>query len=850
MPLRYVASNHLARAVQCALLAGGVIGFAYPALAGTLATNGSSEIEKAPPSLAVRPAHAAAAQAADQKREPSKQQQKKQAQTNTQNTTSLSSVVVTAQSRKQQLEDVPIAIQVVNADNIRQHEATDISKMDIFVPGLKVSARQPTQPTFQLRGIGGSGFGVGTDSAVGVYVDGVYAGSTGGTLLAFDDVKRVEVLKGPQGTLFGRNSAAGAISIITNKPSDKVEARARLRVGNYGERWGNALLNLPAGKNMAFRLNLVDNQSDGWVTDADTGRHYGSNDDWGARLGWRWDVSDNTQVLVDYTHERLNQPPRPAFGIVPLTDDTHQRAPFPPDPSTYLNPLHVPLRNDTPDGKETRRFDGISMHIDHYMDWATLTSISAYRHFTSANPGDFDGTNHIVTHLDDINEENNSIWSQEFRLQGTSSLADWLVGASGFKENAHQNSGIRVYTDTIDTLLLNTGVPTGTPDGTLYHYFNSLLIAFGLPQRILGDTWSEHIHNDGRYSSYAVYGDVIWHLTDRINLTTGARFTRDKKDFMWFTPERRAPQLDQTIEELADVLALVGVSPATFEQNIEFTQNVGEKVRTRHSWTDFSPRVVLDDHFTDHVMGYVSVAKGYKAGGYNSLEVGARFAPEKVWNYEAGIKTVFPDQNLVFNASVYHYRYSNLQSLQLVTATSSGIPHYLTSTSNEKANGAELALQWQPFDGLTINANGAYINSKYGHKVTAQGTDISGEPTGVPKFSYAVGVQYAWNTGIGKWAFHIEQGYRGKRRCNQNSILQGTCQVSPNFKVGEAQSRTDVRFAWTSPGGHFGLALYGNNVFDHRYVEGIGNVSTSILGTPYGEINPPRMYGLEFQAKY
>ncbi len=123
----------------------------------------------------------------------------------------LGAITVTAQSRAQEMQDVPIALQIVTAKQVDTLAATDISKMDIFVPGLVVSAGQPTQPSYALRGIGGSGFGIGTEPAVGVYVDGVYAARSGGALLAFNDIKRIEVLKGPQGTLFGRNSAAGAI---------------------------------------------------------------------------------------------------------------------------------------------------------------------------------------------------------------------------------------------------------------------------------------------------------------------------------------------------------------------------------------------------------------------------------------------------------------------------------------------------------------------------------------------------------------------------------------------------------------------------------------------------------------
>jgi iron complex outermembrane receptor protein len=193
-------------------------------------------------------------------------------------TTQLGNVVVTAQSRSQEVQAVHIPLQIVTGKQIQTLAATDISKMDIFVPGLVVSADQPTQPSYALRGIGGSGFGAGTESAVGVYVDGVYAARSGGALMAFNDIARIEVLKGPQGTLFGRNSAGGAISIVTNEPSDKFEAKSTLRFGSYGQRYGDALVNIPLNKDMALRVSALDNQSDGWVKDAATGKHYGGND--------------------------------------------------------------------------------------------------------------------------------------------------------------------------------------------------------------------------------------------------------------------------------------------------------------------------------------------------------------------------------------------------------------------------------------------------------------------------------------------------------------------------------------------------------------------------------------------
>jgi len=281
-----------------------------------------------------------------------------------------------------------------------------------------------------------------------------------------------------------------------------------------------------------------------------------------------------------------------------------------------------------------------------------------------------------------------------------------------------------------------------------------------------------------------------------------------------------------------------------------FTDAVGELVRRDNRWTDFSPRVVLDAHFTPGLMGYVSVTKGYKAGGYNSVQVASRFAPEKVWNYEAGVKGVFPDARLIVNAALYHYRYSNLQDLTLVpNATGSGVPGYVVSASDQKADGADLSIQWQPAAGLDLHAAGSWIDATYGHKTGVAGDDLSGQPTGVPRITWTAGLQYAWRLGAGRMAFNLDHAYRGRQRCNVDSVYEGYCSPSPNFTVLGAQNRTDARLGWTAPAGHWGVALYANNVFDHRYVMFVNNVSAGVLGTPNAFINAPRLYGVEFHAK-
>lgn len=761
----------------------------------------------------------------------------------------LGNITVTAQSRSQEVQSVPIPVQIVTAKDIEKLAATDLSKMDIFVPGLSIGADQPTQPTYELRGIATSNFGIGTESAVGVYINGVYAARSGGSLLAFNDIARIEVLKGPQGTLFGRNAAAGAISIVTNEPTNKFEGSARVRIGNDGRRYADALVNIPLNNDMALRLSVLDNQSDGWVKDAATGKHYGKDDDWGTRAVYRWNITNDTRVLLSWDHEQLKQPPEPAFGLIPMSNDTNERPPFPADSATYLNPLHAPLYNDTVGGLEKRRFDGVTLSVDHSFNWASFTSTTAWRGFDTFNKGDYDGTNHIVTYLDTANIEHNNSWYQEFKLQGNTDLMDWVAGVSYYQEQARQTSQTNIFTDSLDTLVQNV-YGLGTPLTNISQTY---------PQyNLLGDPWQEGISNDGNFKAYAAFGDVIWHLTEKFDLTTGLRYTRDEKDFSWYNMPRSAPQFDATIAAMKQAgvyqtLPFIDqIVLAAAASNVIFPTTVGVKVTDSNTWNNLSPRVVGSYKFTPDVMGYVSVTKGYKAGGYNSVQVGSKFAPEKVINYEAGIKTLFPEHNLLLNASTYYYRYDNKQSLSLdPNYSGSGVPIYIVNSTDQEAKGLELEAQWAPIDSLRLGLMGAYIDSTYRKGVAPDGIVLTGQPTGTPKFSGSATLAYTWHQVFnGDLEFDVSQGYRGKSRCNTDSAFQGECVISPNFQVGTSQQRTDARLDWHTPDDRWGVALYGTNVFNKRYVTGVNNITATVFGTPFASITPPRVWGLELRAKF
>ena len=781
-----------------------------------------------------------------------------------QDATNLDTIVVTAQSRQQELQDVPIALQVVDQQLLDDVAADNLGDIDAFVPGLVVDAAQPTQPSFRLRGVETSDFGIGTDPAVGVFVDGVYGGRGGGVLLPFVDVERIEVLKGPQGTLFGRNTAAGAISLVTRRPQNETEARLRLRLGNYGKQYADAMWNLPTGDNSALRFNALFNHSDGWFQDGATGKDLGGENVWATRAAWQVGLGENTTALVSWDHESLDQNGRVTTGIVPLPAYP-QRPPVPVDPDDYLDPRDIPTYSDATNA-EWRTFDGVTLIVDHALTWGHLTSTTSWRQYDALNQTEEDGTNRADLYIDSVNTESNETFYQEFKFAGSNARLDWVAGASFFKEDADQTSEVNTNTAAVDNIVRNLGVAyeLGVPDGSLFNFTSMLAQMNGIPISLVGDRWNERFTNTLSTTAYAAFGDVIWRATDKLNLTFGLRYTRDEKDFTWLNTPRNAPELEAKLDLLEslgffDALAQMGI-PITRELltfDMAFIDppamvNKGVLVRDKRSWSDFSPRFVVDYHFNDKAMVFGSLAKGYKAGGFNALQIGPAFENEDVWNAEVGIKQSFG--RFSYNASLFHYRYDNRQSIRLIDPDPNNpvdIPRFVFDTGDLEATGIDFDMRWKVTDAFTLDAQAEWIDSKYKDYVTPEGVDLDGEPTGEPRFTASVGAAYKMSLDdSGDLRLSARHAYRGRTRCNAGSDLQGDCGVNALLDIGEPRERTDVRVGWTSPQGTWSWAVYGNNIFDNQYVKGLNTYGRGPLGVVGATISEPRTYGMEVAVKF
>ena len=769
----------------------------------------------------------------------------------------LETVVVTAQSRVQSENDVPIAMQVLGAEQITGLGANNLSDVNGYLPGLHVEGSQATQPIFYLRGIGSGDFGVGTDSPVGVYVDGIYTGKTGGSLMDFNDVSRVEVLKGPQGTLFGRNSAAGAISIVTNEPEQSNDAEATVRYGSHDEVVAHGMVNVSLSDTTALRLSAVRNHSDGWITNSTTGQQMGADSEWGTRLAYKWSPSGDTKLMLTWEHEQLDQPAAAAFGLVRVAPGTLPT--IPATGSELINPLDESLENQAA-SRETRHFDGASIRFETGLVGMTFTSNTAYRQFHSFNTEDNTGTANPVTFLGSSNAESNSSFQQEFKLAAQNPLLDWVAGASFYRVNADQTSAVNTNTDSIDTLFLNNpGAPLfGAP------LFGTIGAALGAPGLGLGNPWTEKMINSSITTSYSIYGDVIWHLTPSTNLTTGLRETYDKKTMSWYAPAYTADSLDNqfiaavgapfgvTAGALLGTLSGANVPPLT---NIIFSNaaaTASSQVSADHHWTNLTPRVVLDQKLGEHTMVYASVARGYNAGGYDSQSPLSRFDAEYMTNIEIGIKAALPDAHAYVEGSVFRYKFTNLQNITLVSA--GVLPVYDISTSDQSAYGVDLSGNIEVVKHVSLFGATEFIRQRYDaysyvDPLTGQSVSLDGQPVGTPEFVATGGVRLNWLTFGGETEFLAQTSYTGPTRCNTQIIEDYGC--SHIADTGVAQTRVDLRLGWQSPGGHYGVAVLVNNALDKQYLTLApnGGLGAFTLGTPYATASMPRFIGVELQAR-
>ncbi len=755
-------------------------------------------------------------------------------------------IVVTAQKRVQRIQDVPLAISAVNDVQINDTGSEDVNDVLRFVAGVEGNNIQATQPNYTIRGITTDDFGVGSDPAVAVYVDGVYVGRGAASHFNFNDIDRIEVLRGPQGTLFGRNAAAGAIHIITKKPHEGTEGKTRVTLGTHNKVRFETIYNTKLKEDLYFKGSLVSNHRDGWLKNLNGGSDLYEQSSYGVNLQFLTNVSNDTEAVFRFDYDNLDQDARQASSL--------NAAIGPADP-------FGPYATDF-DSNERRELLGGSLTVTSQFEGMEFTSISSYRQYSSHNFQEEDGTAQPRWYFDSDNDEDQDQISQEFRLTSTGDgPLQWTTGFNYFKEDVSQASVVNVTTNTLDTFFLTSaGLSAGqilqTPLGTgwggflqqnLPNELAALSAGLGMPvNQVVGAIvganlnrpWTEITDVNSITESFAIYGDMTYSVNDHFDITLGGRFTYDDKDFTLFTKYQN--NIVMPFTGVADVpFGLV-----FFDQFFN-PSNPDLGVKQKGDWSDFSPRAVFSFKPNNDHMFYVSGSKGFKSGGFNSLGFDPGFDPEEVMSYEMGYKGSFADGRFTTSLAAFKYETDNLQIFRL-SGPAGAIPTYNIRNADAEGEGIEFEFRWRVTDNWNIAGNYSHLETEYTRYSFFPGetnaNDLTGQPlSGMPEDKYNIFTDYYVPMEDGsEFRFYMDYHKVSERPFNSG--------LDPS-RIIDGYDISNAKVSWLNSDGDFEIGLYAHNLFDEEYLYFIGGQAEAI-GSPVSQRGEPRMFGVNFTWSY
>ncbi len=617
----------------------------------------------------------------------------------------LGSIVVTAQRREESINDVPMSIQAFGEDTLDALRVDSVDDLQTVVPSFSVSQSYQGVPTYTLRGIGFNTINLSATSTVGTYVDEVaypFPFMNSGPVF---DVERIEVLKGPQGTLFGRNTTAGLINMVTNKPSDEFEAQVSADVGNY-DTWNlEGMLNLPLSDKAQARFAIrSENSDEGWQESITRGEDRGTKDKLGFRAALALQPTENLDIDVSYNGWRNTSDTTggQAIGLTPNTDPTFT-VPGTSGPSTtslfnavdpvtglslvnFINSNFptsaeqadwAPNYARTTDGigingvdgplEEDSKFDALKLGIRYGFDnGLNLVSLTGYNKLEREAILDWSGAPFAVL-LQDIDGEIKS-FSQELRLEGETGKANWLVGAYYGKDEATDSNRTLLpdnansnFVSTVAASLaaspLNVDPETGVPY-TVLELLNSFQTYYDIGE-FETKTWS-------------VFANADWQLTPEFSLTTGIRYTDDRQDYVGCSGDVNGSMQPNVNVFNRTYFSLIYATPpaAPLLENgcntFDVATNSFGAVTSSTKEDNVSWRVVGNWTPQDNLVLFASVTQGYKSAStpVNAASKSEQNAPatqESLLAYELGVKASLFDQRMQANAALFYYDYEDKQ---------------------------------------------------------------------------------------------------------------------------------------------------------------------------------------------
>ena len=708
-------------------------------------------------------------------------------------------IVVTAQRRSESLQKVPLAITAVTSAELARSGIRDLSGIAAVVPNLNLG-QQLGVAKISLRGIGLENISAGAEGSIAFHVDGVFQSRSITALSSFYDVEQVEVLRGPQGTLYGRNATGGSINITTREPTDAFTGYADATVGNYGRYTTDGAVSgaIVPGVLLA-RLAFQTDNHDGYGKNVVTRRDI---DDLNTRsVRGKLLFKPTDRLSFELTGDYHRQQDR-SGGYHYLGSGGFSAPGVPITPTGFLfggqvasNPRDISNESDP---SNHVRFWGVSGKLAYDLGGGTeFRSLTAYRRTNYTTRSDLDSTSALLAPL--TQSEHDKQFSEELQLTGKTDRLSWIVGLFYFHEN--------------DAGLIS--VP-----------FSTQLFGFPPPYTVVqGYYGGGYIKTD----ALAGYGQASYEIVDKLRLTLGARYSSEKKT-----------DHDVFAFDLADP-----VGPGEPQGAVRLDRSKRFK--------SFTPRVALDYQVDPNVLLYASWSRGFKSGTYNLAALQAPVSPEKVSAFEAGLKSTILDRRLRFNLAGFYYKYKDLQVGKVV-----GQSLLLENAADATIYGFEAELQAKLSSRFDVNANGSWLHARFDKYVSAdparpygdgQTTDggvpafnLAGNTLSQsPNFTFFVGSEYHLPTEVGTFTLRGEVAWKDRSfftPFNRKYVAQG------------ANTKVNAFLNWVSASDRLSGSVFVKNLTNKTTISNTF-VSSALVGFAVnGYLDEPRTYGATVGIKF
>jgi iron complex outermembrane receptor protein len=701
-------------------------------------------------------------------------------------------VIVTAQKREEVLQDVAGAVSALGADAIEQRGIRSVQDLQYQTPSLQAGTGFNSTVIF-LRGVGQT---VG-QPGVATHVDGVYQARNFQTALAQTDLARIEVLRGPQGTLYGRNATAGAVNFVTQPPTGTFEGWAKAGYGNFESLRLQGVVNVPLSDRLRARFVLdYADQNEGFIKNVIPGNpDLGAIENLYGRARLQFDATD--RLILDLTVFGLRQE---GVGDYLLLHNLPTAASIARNP--YLANVIVPFephRTSANRGSDrTADAHGATLTATWDVGELRVKSTTGYYRFSYTNDYDADGTQLDI--FPSQNRLNSWTLTQEVTLSGRTGQLDWLVGGYALDDEA-QN-------------FTRFGFPLGlalAPGGSVGPLRGSSINIVVAPYKT---------------TSYAAFADGTFHVNERLRVIVGARYSEEKQERLGFNgvgPIGIIP----TGAVLLPISGPCAVTGCFAEAKF-------------HS---FTPRGGVQFDIDADKNVYAIVSKGFKSGGINAAPAATPYLPEKLLAYEAGLKMRLADRRVIFNATAFYYDYTDFQLNQIV-----GLVGTITNASAASVKGLEFETAWSPDDNWTFNANLSLLDARYDAFLNTDGLDparglqdLSGNRLNYsPKASGNVGVQYQSDPrAFGRLTARAELYLSSKLYFREFNLP---------LDRQDGYGRLNLSLTWDSPDERYSARAWATNVTDEAILSTMG--TSDNFGARFINWAPPRQFGLELTGRF